>query len=331
MTTKNPSILVAENSDTIGSIELILASQGYGLTLAASGRELLLKAHESPFALIICDIALPDMRGEEMVKALKQDARLSDIPVLIITPYSETIEYEIAKCIEAGAEEFLFRGMVECLIATQVKSTLEKARLREQEKLYLQEIEAEKKRIEELSITDALTGLYNRRYFNHIFEKELNRNRRDENTMVFMMLDVDHFKKYNDTYGHQKGDAVLQSMGSTLKNTLKRSGDYLFRLGGEEFGCLLTSCKQYAALTVAERVRSSIEGMRIAHAKNPPLGVVTASIGVKVVLPNEECDPALLYSIADEALYQAKRNGRNQIALAGESRQRFFVGGGIRE
>jgi len=174
----------------------------------------------------------------------------------------------------------------------------------------------DKKRIEDLSITDELTGLYNRRHFNRVFPQELNRARRDGRPFAFVMLDVDHFKNYNDTYGHQEGDEVLRQVGKVLKQELRRSGDFAFRLGGEEFGAVLAIRNRQEALAVTEKLRRAIAALAIPHAKNSAAAVVTISAGLSLTEeePGTETAPDVLYRQADAALYQAKENGRNQVA-----------------
>ena len=146
---------------------------------------------------------------------------------------------------------------------------------------------------------------------------ELTRARRDEKIFAFLMLDVDNFKKYNDTYGHQMGDEVLRQVGATLKGTLKRSGDFAFRLGGEEFGVIITVHRQEDAELVAERLRAGIEGLRIPHSENSPGQHVTISCGLKVVITERDRgdDVEAIYRMADAALYQAKAGGRNRVTV----------------
>ncbi|MDH4321331.1 MAG: diguanylate cyclase [Desulfobulbaceae bacterium] len=175
----------------------------------------------------------------------------------------------------------------------------------------------DKKRIEEISITDELTGLFNRRHFNEIFPEELQRARRDEKKFAFLMIDVDNFKKYNDTYGHQMGDHVLRQVGSTLKQALMRSGDFAFRLGGEEFGAIIIVKREEDAVLVADRIRATIEALRIPHEKNSPSQYVTISCGLKCVATDRHRgdDVEAVYRMADTALYQAKADGRNRVAV----------------
>jgi diguanylate cyclase (GGDEF)-like protein/PAS domain S-box-containing protein len=172
------------------------------------------------------------------------------------------------------------------------------------------------KHVERLSITDELTGLYNRRKFNVDIAKELNCAERDKKNLALLMLDIDHFKLYNDTYGHHEGDKVLHAIGQTLQQTFLRAGDLSFRLGGEEFGVIL-SCKKTADfISMAEQVRANIEALGIPHADNTVAPVVTTSIGIAIVSEGDSKSPIALYRAADEALYQAKQAGRNRVEIA---------------
>jgi len=172
----------------------------------------------------------------------------------------------------------------------------------------------DKKRIEEISILDELTDLYNRRYFNQIFDKELKRAKREDKIFVFVMMDVDNFKKYNDTYGHSAGDIVLQKVANVLKTTLLRSGDTAFRLGGEEFGAIMSVTHESDAKVLADKMKDSLIELNIEHLENENFGVVTASFGVKIVRePYEEMQD--IYKEADKALYDAKKSGRNNVIV----------------
>ena len=169
--------------------------------------------------------------------------------------------------------------------------------------------------IEKNAITDELTSLYNRRHFNQVFPKEIQRAIRDKQAVSFLMIDVDHFKQYNDNYGHQKGDEVLAAIGEVLKINCKRSSDIPLRLGGEEFGIIfstvINSCQD---IVFAESIRKAIETLKIEHAFNSVANHITASFGlVTVANPSMETNMDTLYKLADEALYRAKENGRNQV------------------
>ena len=173
----------------------------------------------------------------------------------------------------------------------------------------------DKKRVEELSITDELTGLYNRRHFNKVFEDEINRAKRDGHALALMIFDVDCFKQYNDNYGHPKGDIVLKEIGKTIKTLAKRSSDYAFRIGGEEFAVIFTPHFKETAVDFAEIVRKEIESLQIEHRFNKASNYITVSIGLYSEHGDKLEDSESIYNYTDDALYEAKESGRNKFVL----------------
>jgi diguanylate cyclase (GGDEF)-like protein len=170
----------------------------------------------------------------------------------------------------------------------------------------------ERKIIEALSITDELTTLYNKRFFNKTFPKEIKRAKRLKTNFVFIILDIDNFKLYNDTYGHKEGDNVLQEVGVLIRKMFKRSYDFAFRIGGEEFAIIFSERDIKKIEPYIEYLRKSIEDLNIMHEKNADHGVVTASIGYRIVDKDTMLSEEEIYTQADEALYIAKSRGRNR-------------------
>jgi len=173
----------------------------------------------------------------------------------------------------------------------------------------------DKKRVEYLSITDGLTKLYNRRHFNDIFVQEINRVQRNNKYLVFIMLDVDFFKLYNDTYGHQKGDDVLVKVATILQQNTKRASDFVFRLGGEEFGILFEADKAEQGVEFAMNLMQNIKALQIEH-KLSSKGIITVSIGIAIKNKSNIPDPDELYKQADDALYEAKNTGRDKLIVS---------------
>ncbi|MFT5659715.1 MAG: diguanylate cyclase (GGDEF)-like protein/PAS domain S-box-containing protein [Sulfurimonas sp.] len=176
----------------------------------------------------------------------------------------------------------------------------------------------DKKTVEMLSITDALTNLYNRRYFNDVAQIELDRAKRDKNLFAFVLLDIDHFKKYNDMYGHQEGDNVLIDVSQSLKDSFQRSIDIVFRLGGEEFGAIVNAKNIKEIEYLVEQARANIEDLAIEHKLNVPSKVVTASFGVVILYADDFTKVRTIddiYKAVDDLLYEAKETGRNKIVL----------------
>ncbi len=171
------------------------------------------------------------------------------------------------------------------------------------------------KKLENASYTDSLTNLYNRRYFNHIYERELKRAKRDKTYITFMMLDIDYFKQYNDTYGHVEGDFALKTVAKVLKDTLKRPSDYVFRLGGEEFGILLSQTNESDSANLARKLLSAVKSRELKHEKSKVSDYVTVSVGVVCCIADDALADEVLISRADEMLYEAKEGGRDRYQI----------------
>lgn len=171
----------------------------------------------------------------------------------------------------------------------------------------------DKKRIEEISITDGLTNIYNRRYFDEIFPKIINSAKRKNELVAFLFMDIDYFKQYNDNYGHQKGDDVLVSFAKCLKDSLHRSSDIAFRLGGEEFAIVYQPETKEKAIEFANTIKENIEKLQIKHEFSSVRLYVTASMGLVCKEANNIDDK--IYKEADDLLYEAKKSGRNQIKV----------------
>ncbi|MBA3025612.1 MAG: diguanylate cyclase [Sulfurimonas sp.] len=167
------------------------------------------------------------------------------------------------------------------------------------------------KKLENASYTDSLTSLNNRRYFNIVYDRELKRAKREKSYITFMMLDIDFFKQYNDTYGHIEGDFALKSVAKVLTDTLKRPTDFVFRLGGEEFGVLLTHTDESSSAKLARDICTAVKAREIKHENSKVCEYVTISIGVVCCIADEALNEEILISRSDEMLYEAKKNGRD--------------------
>jgi diguanylate cyclase (GGDEF)-like protein len=168
--------------------------------------------------------------------------------------------------------------------------------------------------VEEMSITDALTGIYNRRYFDEHLPKVINSAKRKNELVNFIMMDIDHFKQYNDTYGHQMGDDVLVKIAKTLKDSLHRADDYCFRLGGEEFGVIFKANTKEESIKFANTLKQNIENLHITHSGNSASPYVTASFGLICQKANDILNTNEIYKQADDLLYTSKNLGRNRVS-----------------
>ena len=170
--------------------------------------------------------------------------------------------------------------------------------------------------IKKLKLRDDLTGLYNRRFFNRMFQREINRARRDNKYLSLLMIDVDNFKKYNDRYGHERGDEALIRIGRLLMRLTTRGGDYVFRLAGQEFAVIFSGLDPQAASLFAEKIRYEIERLRIEHLGNSTGLVMSVSMGLAAIMPAEDMNMDWYYHKANQGLSAAKEGGKNRVGIA---------------
>jgi diguanylate cyclase (GGDEF)-like protein len=199
-------------------------------------------------------------------------------------------------------------GIIGSLAGYGLRNVLSQARLMESEEALLKSHQA----LKQAALSDPLTGVGNRRSFDQTLEREWLRAARTSEPIALLIIDVDHFKKINDIYGHQRGDELLMRIARGLEGALPRVTDALARYGGEEFACVLSATDADGAMNVAERLRSSVEALQLAHAGSP-CGIVTMSCGVTACGHPTQATASMLMRAADRALYEAKRNGRNRV------------------
>lgn len=270
---------------------------------AKNGLELLALAEKEEPDLIISDIQMPQMTGYEALRILQAQERTKNIPVIFLTGTFQEDE-DVAKGLDLGAVEYVTKPINKTVFVARVKVMLR--------------LKAQQERILQLSNQDPLTECYNRRFLYQRLKEEYNRCQRQRNPISGIMIDLDFFKKINDTYGHEVGDQVLVKMVNALKISM-RNYDVLARYGGEEFFVLLPNTDGKSALLIAERMRQIVEKLHIEAERK--LIKVTASFGVSSFeeYPYPE-DPELLLKWADIALYEAKRKGRNRVEYYSEEK-----------
>jgi diguanylate cyclase (GGDEF)-like protein len=223
----------------------------------------------------------------------------------------------LAQYQNALVQLFLFLGVILSLVMGLAWMIFSRIEIQQQQLIESSEtLKHLNFKLEQASYTDSLTSLYNRRYFNVVYEREFKRAIRSNRPFVFMMLDIDFFKQYNDTYGHLQGDLALQTVAKILKTTLQRPGDYPFRLGGEEFGVILTDIDCKNARIMGEKVRASIEHLKIEHKGSKILPTLSVSIGGVCIVPTVDMSEDALIHTADTNLYAAKERGRNQVVFS---------------
>lgn len=269
----------------------------YAVITAASGHEALRIAREESPDLILLDVIMPDMDGFATLAALKASDITQHIPVIFVTGL--TSEEDEEKGLSLGAVDYITKPYKRSIVMARVKTHLQ--------------IVSQMRTIERLSSTDALTNIPNRRHFDMQIQKEWSRAKREQTHISLLMLDVDDFKNYNDTYGHPQGDVLLQLIAKTIEGTLKRPGDFAARVGGEEFSALLPNTDLTGALIISEEIRKNIIEVQKANYTNPVPEIRTVSIGVVSQLPEKDDMIDAFISEADMCLYKAKTFGKNQV------------------
>jgi diguanylate cyclase (GGDEF)-like protein len=248
--------------------------------------------------LILLDVVMPGLNGYEVCRRLKQDERTRDIPVIFVTAQSEASEEEDG--LAAGAVDFIAKSASANVMRARVGTLIA---LKRQSDL-----------LRQMARIDALTGLANRRHFDETLSSEWRRCTRSGNPLSLVMIDLDHFKLFNDHYGHQAGDSCLQQVSACLKAGFARSHDLVARYGGEEFVCVMPETSLQGAETKAQILEKAVRDLRIPHDKSDVAGgIVTISAGVAVAMPNVGGDCAELILSADRSLYMAKDGGRGQV------------------
>ena len=292
---KRSILIVEDNYTNIEALSEILADE-YELHIAKDGPDAIETATELLPDIILLDIVMQEMDGYEVLAILKKSNRTQKIPVIIITGLSNTDDER--KGLMLGAADYITKPFSPAIVELRVKNQIK----------ILEQLHT----IEQLSMIDQLTGLPNRRSCDLRFNEEWDRAKREDSTISMLMIDIDRFKNYNDTYGHQQGDIALQEFATTVRHDLHRTIDFVGRWGGEEFMVLLSKTGVKGANEVAERIRKHIEEMEI-PSLNEAASKITVSIGINTSKVDSADTSHDFFSGADKALYAAKISGRNRV------------------
>lgn len=286
----------------------------------ANPEEAVAVAERTQPTVILQDLVMPGTDGLTLVRRYRENPGTRDIPIIVLSTKEEPTMKSAA--FAAGANDYLVKlpDTIELVARIRYHSRSylnllqrdEAYRALRQSQQQLLETNLE---LQRLTNSDGLTSLSNRRYFDEYLGAEWKRAQREQTQLALLMIDVDSFKAYNDTYGHVAGDEVLRRVAQVIRENCARPADLPARFGGEEFSMILPATSPGGARLLAEKVRRSIERLRIAHSGSPTSGFVTVSIGGAVIVPDADTVFSRLVEAADTGLYQAKRNGRNQVVM----------------
>jgi diguanylate cyclase (GGDEF)-like protein/PAS domain S-box-containing protein len=314
-----PLLLVVEDNYFLLAYLQTLLTPHYRVAVARDGVEGLEKAKQLLPNLIVSDQIMPRQNGLDLLKEIRNTPELSSTPVIFLTARMG-MEARI-ESLDAGADDYISKPCDERELLARVRNLLRSHAAEQQLVALNRQLQQQKQQLETVNLAlqylatyDSLTEVKNRRCFNEYLDTEWRRLAREEATLSLIMCDIDYFKLYNDTYGHQAGDECLRQVASVLRSAVKRPADLVARYGGEEFVVVLPNTDIQGAALVAEFIREGVRGLQIVHAKSAVCEYVTLSLGVACCIPAPMSQPGTLIAIADEALYRAKKTGRDRVS-----------------
>jgi len=328
-------LIVDDQPNNIRVLFDFLVAGGYRVLVAQDGESALKKVANANPQLILLDVMMPGIDGFETCRRLKLDEKTKDIPVIFMTALSDT-PYTV-KGFRVGAVDYVTKPIQQEEVLARIDTQLtirrmyleleEKTRALDERNAQLEREVFERQRVEaalrkanetlyRLATIDGLTQVANRRFFDDELSREWRRMRRARAPLSVILCDIDYFKRYNDAYGHQKGDECLKQVAKAIESAAKRAVDLVARYGGEEFVVLVPNTDGEGAMRIAEGIQREIHELGIPHARSDVKECISLSLGVASVTPTGDMDCAHIIAVADRALYSAKEQGRNRIVHA---------------
>lgn len=308
--TERAVVLIVD--DEIANIEIMNAAleDQYEVCFATSGAQAIEVAKSVLPDLILLDVLMPGIDGYEVCRTIKQDPLLVDIPIIFSTGLDD--QDAEAHGLSLGAIDYITKPIQPVILTARVRNHIELKRLRD--------------KLAQMAVTDALTGLSNRRHLEEVLKTETARLSQTEEWLSFIMVDIDFFKAFNDTYGHPVGDRCIAMVASALNRAVRRAADLPARYGGEEFACVLPGIDPDGAMSVALDIQAQVRSLGIPHAASSISGFVTVSVGITSARCRPDMSSDAWIQDADQQLYASKSEGRNRIAA-----NSFGADHGIRE
>lgn len=326
--TTQETILIVDDNLTNSQILLDFVSEaGFNVILAEDGERAITQAEAEHPDLILLDVIMPGIDGFETCRRLKANPLTAEIPVIFLTALSQTAV--IVKGFELGAVDYIIKPSQQEIVLARINTHLTIKKLRQSLQVQNQQLQQEiqqrqqaeaklqkaNAQLKRLATLDSLTEVANRHRFDEYFKMVWRIARREQWVLSLILCDVDYFKLYNDTKGHQAGDKCLYQVAQAIKQVAKRPADLVARYGGEEFAVILPNTPAKGALQVTQFIQSALKQLGLTHPRSPINDLVTLSMGVSSTVPCDQFSPETLLTVADQALYRAKEMGRDRAVL----------------
>lgn len=339
--TKGDILLVDDYLDNLHLLANMLMNHGYEVRQVLNGQQALKVIEYEPPDLILLDIMMQGMSGYDVCEKLKQNPSTKKIPIIFISAKTDFLDK--VKAFQTGGVDYIIKPFFLAEVLCRVETHLT---IYNHEKILAQELEERKKiqmrleatnnqliqevtqrkkiqtqlekankELEVLATIDGLTKIANRRRFDEYIIQEWNRLKREKQPLSLIMIDVDYFKLYNDTYGHLLGDECLKKIAQAINKIVKRPADLFTRYGGEEFALILPNTPSCGAVNIAKNIFAMIESLKIMHERSFCSKYVTLSLGITTMIPDNKLSFSVLVNKADKALFQAKKEGRNRFVV----------------
>ncbi|MCI9162481.1 MAG: diguanylate cyclase [Lachnospiraceae bacterium] len=300
-------ILIVDDSPTQAAQLKSILDADYNVSVAQTAEEGLSYVGSEDFSLILLDVVMPGMDGFTLLKKLQEEVITQSVPVILITSLSDIQHEQLG--LTLGAVDYISKPFHPLIVKARVNTHIKLYRYRKQ--------------VEYQSMTDQLTGIANRRQHDCYSIIKWNEAIRLQVPFSVCMFDIDHFKAYNDTFGHPAGDKVIASVARVVSSHLQRSTDFVARYGGEEFVAFFLGENANRAFSYLKKIRKAVENLRIPH--DPSTAEwVTVSIGGITLVPQRENSYDVYLKIADTMLYDAKKFGRNKVVWANEKMVQWY-------
>jgi len=306
-------LLVEDNQGDARLIKEMLSEtdfDDYNIDHSTTLSEALSFTKRNGYDIVLLDLGLPDSSGLESVSSFSQSA--DHIPIIVLTGLSD--KNIGTEAIAKGAQDYLVKGEFSSDMLTRVISyAIKRDKAKKKIKKSRDKYEKLSKKFKKVSIKDDLTNIANRRHFNSHLKREWKRSIRENETIGLILFDIDHFKVFNDNFGHPAGDKLLKKVAKTASKIFKRPADLIARFGGDEFAAILPNTKEEGVLHLAEKCRKAIKNIEIKFLSSNIKEPITITVGATCIEPSRGLKSEILIKLADQALYKAKGDGRNNV------------------